>query len=119
MQYRVGQRIDGVINNITDLGIFVTLPGHRSGLVHHNDFSGNWLRERQRYTVGQRIRVVIQHLRKGKLDLSISRVNDPDLRDPFNQFTDVSPEEFEKTLFKVDGNAQKTIKQLEKQLIRY
>ncbi len=30
MKYQVGQRVNGVINNIVDLGIFVTLPGRRS-----------------------------------------------------------------------------------------
>ena len=47
MNYKVGQRLDGVINNVTDLGIFVTLPKHKSGLVHRNDFGSDWPRERQ------------------------------------------------------------------------
>ena len=41
MNYKVGQRLDGVINNVTDLGIFVTLPKHKSGLVHRNDFGSD------------------------------------------------------------------------------
>lgn len=46
MKYQVGQRVTGVINNITDLGIFLTLPGRRSGLIHHSDFENNWPREK-------------------------------------------------------------------------
>lgn len=37
-KYQAGNRVTGVINNITDLGIFVTLPNRHSGLVHHSDF---------------------------------------------------------------------------------
>ena len=51
-KYQAGNRVTGVINNITDLGIFVTLPNRHSGLVHHSDFGNNWLRERRRYHVG-------------------------------------------------------------------
>ena len=39
MKYQVGNRVTGVINNITDLGVFLTLPGRQSGLIHHKDFS--------------------------------------------------------------------------------
>ena len=52
-KYQAGNRVTGVINNITDLGIFVTLPNRHSGLVHHSDFGNNWARERRQYQVGQ------------------------------------------------------------------
>ena len=58
-KYQAGNRVTGVINNITDLGIFVTLPNRHSGLVHHSDFGNNWLRERRRYHVGDEVRVVM------------------------------------------------------------
>ena len=54
-KYQAGNRVTGVINNITDLGIFVTLPNRHSGLVHHSDFGNNWLRERRRYHVGDEV----------------------------------------------------------------
>ena len=44
-KYQAGNRVTGVINNITDLGIFVTLPNRHSGLIHHSDFGNNWPRE--------------------------------------------------------------------------
>ena len=50
-RYQAGNRVTGVINNITDLGIFVTLPNKHSGLVHHGDFGNNWPRERRQYKV--------------------------------------------------------------------
>ncbi|GHV98293.1 30S ribosomal protein S1 [Lactobacillus nasalidis] len=113
MNYRVGQRLDGVINNVTDLGIFVTLPKHKSGLIHHSDFGDDWPRERQRWQAGDQVRVVIQNLRKGRLDLSLRRVNDPDLQDPTNQFSSLKPRDFASVLNRVDQEAQTEIKQLE------
>ena len=113
MKIQTGPRFDGVINNITDLGIFVTLPQHHRGLVHRNDFGQEWLRERQRYQIGQEVRVVVQQIRKGRYDLSIRRVNDPDLPDPANQFSQLTSSQFAQTLNEVDAKAQAEIKQLE------
>ena len=113
MNYQVGQRLDGVINNVTDLGIFVTLPKHKSGLVHRNDFGDDWPRERQHWQVGDQVRVVVQNLRKGRLDLSIRRVNDPDLSDPTNQFSLLKAGEFDRVHNLVDQVARAEIKQLE------
>mgnify|MGYP002660797475 CR=1 FL=1 len=41
-KYQAGNRVTGVINNIRDLGIFVTLPNRLSGLLHHGDFVYYW-----------------------------------------------------------------------------
>lgn len=71
MKYQVGERVNGVINNITDLGIFLTLSHRHTGLIHYSDFGDNWLRERNRYQKGQELHVVIVHNRKGKLGLSL------------------------------------------------
>ena len=68
-RYQAGNRVTGVINNITDLGIFVTLPNKHSGLVHHGDFGNNWPRERRQYKVGQEVRVVVVHIHKGRFNL--------------------------------------------------
>lgn len=117
MKYKVGNRVNGVINNITDLGIFLTLPGHRSGLIHHNDFGNNWLRERNRYRIGDNLRVVIVHTYKGKLGLSLSRVNDSDLVDSDNRFSKVAEKDFTQVLNKTSQDAKNEIEKLKKVLV--
>lgn len=116
MRYEVGKRVTGVINNITDLGIFLTLPGHKTGLIHHNDFSGDWLRERNQHRVGDRLRVVVIHNYKGKLGLSLSRVNDPELIDRSNQFSKTKAADFTKTLNQLAADSKKEIADLRKVL---
>lgn len=113
MKYQTGNRVTGIINNITDLGIFLTLPDHRHGLIHHNDFDGNWTRVRSQHQVGETLRVVVLHNHKGKLALSLSRVNDPYLIDPQNQFSNLKVQDFSTTLNNTAENAAKEIKQLE------
>lgn len=116
MKFQVGDRVNGVINNITDLGIFLTLPGRHSGLIHHSDFGNNWLRERQHYRVGDELRVVIIHNYKGKLSLSLMRVNDPELIDHHNQFSNVKPADFTEVLNKTSQDAKKEIAHLKEVL---
>lgn len=118
MKYQVGRRLTGVINNITDLGIFVTLPGRHSGLIHHSDFGNNWLRVRNQHRVGEKIRVVIIHNYKGRLGLSLSRLNDPKLIDPTNQFRKTPANAFLTTLNQTVQDAQTEIKQLRKVLTK-
>lgn len=117
MKYKVGNRVNGVINNITDLGIFLTLPGHRSGLIHHSDFGNNWLREKNRYKLGDKMRVVVVHTYKGKLGLSLSQVNDPDLVDPDNRFSKVTEKDFTEVLNKTSKDAKDEIEKLKKVLV--
>lgn len=112
MKYQVGDRVNGVINNITDLGIFLTLPGRHSGLIHHNDFGNNWLRERQYRRVGDELRVVVVHNNKGKIGLSLMRVNDPMLVDHHNQFSKTKPEQVDEVLNKTSQDAKKEIARL-------
>lgn len=116
MKYPVGHRLNGVINNITDLGIFVSLPGRRSGLVHHRDFGNNWLRSRQHYRVGQEVRVVITHNYKGRIALSLMRVHDPHLIDPENPFEQTKASAFKQVLEQTVRDAQSEIKQLRQTL---
>ena len=119
MKYQVGQRVTGTINNISDLGIFVTLSHHKTGLVHHSDFGNNWLREKNNYHVGEHIRLVIIHNYKGKIGLSKMRVNDPDLIDHTNSFSDTKKADFTRVLSKTVSDAKKEIKKLEKDLVSY
>lgn len=116
MKYQVGQRVTGVINNITDLGIFVTLPGRRSGLIHHNDFGENWQRVRRNYEVGQSVRVVLVQNFKGKLGLSVMRVNDPQLVDPTNPFSKTKSADFMTVMTTTLENAKTELAYLKKEL---
>ena len=116
MKYQVGERVNGMINNITDLGIFLTLPHRHTGLIHYSDFGDNWLRERNRYQKGQELHVVIVHNRKGKLGLSLKRVNDPELVDPKNQFSKTKEADFAEVLNDTARDAHKEIDKLKKVL---
>lgn len=118
MKYQVGERLTGTINNITALGIFVTLPGRHSGLVHHSDFGNNWPQARHQHRVGQEVRVVITHRHRGRLALSMMRVNDPRLLDPTNQFSKTAPADFRRVLNQTVHDAQAEIAQLKKVLTK-
>lgn len=117
MTYQVGERVDGVINNITDLGLFLTLPGHFHGLVHKNDFDGDWTRNRNRYHVGDKLRVVVIHHHQKKLALSLKRVKDPSLIDPKNQFSHLKAADFAKVLNQTAQDAKDEITKLKEVLL--
>lgn len=119
MKYQVGMRVTGVINNITDLGLFISLPHRAHGLIHHSDFAGNWDRERRRLAAGDKIRVVVLHNYRGKLSLSVARLNDPDLVDPDNQFKDLSAAKFDKVLSQTADAGKKEIVKLENILEKF
>lgn len=118
MKFQVGQRVTGRINSVTDLGIFVTLPKHASGLIHHNDFGSNWVREQRKYQIGDSIRVVIIN-NKGKIDLSKMRLNDATLIDPTNEFSNTKKEDFLPVLTKTMNDAQTEIKKLQQEMTNY
>ncbi|CCI86620.1 S1 RNA-binding domain-containing protein [Lactobacillus gigeriorum] len=119
MKYQVGQRVTGIINNVGDIGLFLTLPGHRSGLIHHSDWSGNWSRERNRYRVGDELRVVVTKVAKGRIALSLARLNDPDLLDPTNQVSNVSKTDFAKVMTTTLSDSHQEIAKLTQALDRF
>lgn len=112
MKYTVGQRVTGVVNNITDLGIFLTLPDNRHGLIFHDDFKNQWPRQRSRYHKGDKLRVVVVNVYKGKISLSLQRVNEPDLVDSDNQFNNLAPQKFDEILSKVLVDDRERLKEL-------
>lgn len=116
-KYQVGNRVTGRINNITKLGIFVTLPGKRFGLIHHSDFDGNWLRMKPRFKKGEQVRVVIVHTYKGRLSLSLRRVNDPSLIDHANQFSQTKAADFAAVLSQTVRDGKTEIKSLRQVLM--
>lgn len=119
MRYQVGQRVTGRVNNVTDLGIFVTLPKHVSGLIHYSDFGNNWAHERINFKVNDPIRVVVINNYKGKTGLSKTRINDPGLIDHTNQFSNTKKENFLAVLTKTNTDAQKEIRKLQQELVKY
>ena len=40
MKFPIGLRLNAKVNNITKLGIFVTLPHHHHGLIFHGKVLG-------------------------------------------------------------------------------
>jgi predicted RNA-binding protein with RPS1 domain len=66
----------------------VTLPHHHHGLIFYKDFGDKWESARNKYSIGDEVRAVIINNHQGKLSLSLSQVNNPDLIDPTNEFKD-------------------------------
>ena len=87
MKFPIGLRLNAKVNNITKLGLFVTLPHHHHGLIFYKDFGDKWESARNKYSIGDEVRAVIIN-NHGKLSLSLSQVNNPDLIDPTNEFKD-------------------------------
>ena len=114
MKYITGLRIDGKINNIVDFGIFVDLPHNRHGLIHQSDFGERWEIVKDKYEVGQEVRVVVLNNKQGKIALSLTRVNDPQLIDSTNSFND--KKNFSKTLTELVTQSTQEIKDLKEEL---
>lgn len=88
MKFYVGERLNVKVNNITNLGIFVTLPKRHHGLIHHSDFGDKWANKKSKFEIGKELRVVITSINNGKIGLSLNRVNDSeiiDCKNPFNK----------------------------------
>ena len=72
-QFAPGQRIEGMISNITDFGIFVQLIPGIDGLVHISDLS--WTEHiehpRDRYKIGQKVAAVILSIDKENKKISL------------------------------------------------
>ena len=72
-QFKVGQKINGKINNITDFGIFVEVTPGIDGLVHVSDLS--WTEHidhpRDLYKVGQEVKVSVLSIDKDKKKISL------------------------------------------------
>lgn len=110
MKFPIGLRVNARINNVTPLGIFVTLPHHHHGLIHHKDFGERWTNVKNNFAKGQDIRVVVVNNQNGKLALSLSCVDDPNLIDPTNQFN--QDKHFAQTLTELVTSADQVIKDL-------
>lgn len=113
-KYQVGSRLNGTITKIVDYGFFVKFSQRRSGLLHQSDFR-DFESAKEKFAVGQQLRVVITKIKDGRLELSLNRVNDQELVDPNNQFVGTPADDFYQTLTQTLDDATEKITELEKQ----
>ena len=84
--YKVGDVIEGVVSNMTDFGVFVTLDGKIDGLVHISDISwkddsNDVLSSLVRQQV-VKAKILSVDVKKGRVGLGIKQVD----HDPVEQF---------------------------------
>lgn len=80
MPLEVGSIVEGTVTGITNFGAFVELPEGNQGLVHISEVANVFVTDvRQFVQERSTIRVKILNLNdKGKYDLSIKQVDNPD-----------------------------------------
>jgi predicted RNA-binding protein (virulence factor B family) len=63
--YKVGQKVDGVVDSTTYLGVNIIIDGKYLGLAYHSEIF-------QRLSIGDRLPVYIKQIREdGKIDLLV------------------------------------------------
>ena len=79
MQIEVGAILDGTVTSIAKFGAFVSLPDHKSGLVHISEIASEYVADVNDYLkVGQPVKVrVLAITPEGKINLSIKRAAPP------------------------------------------
>ena len=83
--YKAGDIIDGTVSNVTEFGLFVTLPGDIDGMVHLSDIS--WEEDSEAtlksYNKGDSVQVKVLDIdpEKERVALGIKQLNE----DPFKQ----------------------------------
>ncbi len=80
MPLEVGSVVEGTVTGITSFGAFVELPEGNTGLVHISEVANTYVTDvRQHVQERAKIRVKILNFNeKGKYDLSIKQVDNPD-----------------------------------------
>ena len=78
MQIEEGSVIRGKVSGIAPFGAFVELEGGKTGLVHIAEVSSEYVEDISKHlTIGQSVKVKVMSVdEKGKISLSIKRVND-------------------------------------------
>lgn len=79
MRLEVGAVVEGKITGITRFGVFVELPGGKTGMVHISEVAPTFVKEIRDYvTENQTVRVKILSIGKdGKVSLSIKQAMEP------------------------------------------
>ncbi len=85
-----GDKLSGAIKSITDIGVFIGLPGGIDGLVHLSDLSWNEPGEEavKKYKKGDEVEATVLAIdvEKERISLGIKQLSG----DPFNNYTSVS-----------------------------
>ena len=78
-KYRVGDAHDGDVTGATDFGVFVKLEDGLEGLVHISEMDWALVEDpKNRYKVGEKVRVQVIEVKDGKVSLSIKAlIQDP------------------------------------------
>lgn len=85
MAFKIGQRVSGRITGIQPYGAFVSLGGHRQGLIHISECHCGYVKDIHDYlSVNQEVDVVILDIDEftGKISLSIRCLEHLDLDVP-------------------------------------
>jgi len=79
MQLEVGAVLEGKVTGITKFGVFVELPGGKTGMVHISEVAPTYVKEIRDYvTENQTVKVKILTIGDdGKVSLSIKKALDP------------------------------------------
>lgn len=81
-KYKVGDEIDGEITGIVDFGIFVKIDGDIEGLVHISEMSWSLVENpRDLFKVGDKIKVKVIEIEKGKISLSVKALTENPWKD--------------------------------------
>ncbi|MBO5953637.1 MAG: S1 RNA-binding domain-containing protein [Oscillospiraceae bacterium] len=75
MEFTVGAILEGKVKSITNFGAFIALPENKTGMVHISEVANTFVSDiRQHLAEGQDVKVVIIGNEKGKINLSIKRL---------------------------------------------
>ncbi|WP_024747021.1 CvfD/Ygs/GSP13 family RNA-binding post-transcriptional regulator [Levilactobacillus namurensis] len=88
MAFRIGQRVSGRITGIQPYGAFVSLGGHRQGLIHISECHCGYVKDIHDYLkVNQEVNVVILDIDEftGKISLSLRCLERLDLETPMDE----------------------------------
>lgn len=86
MSIEVGSVVEGVVTGITNFGAFVELPGGKVGLIHISEVADVYVRDVKDFLKEQdRVKVKVLSIdERGKIGLSIKRLQAPSPRRPAN-----------------------------------
>lgn len=84
-KYRVGDALEGEVTGATDFGVFVKLEDGLEGLVHISEMDWALVEDpKNRYKVGEKVRVQVIEVKDGKVSLSIKAL----IEDPWKSASD-------------------------------
>ncbi len=83
MQIEVDSIVEGKITGLAAFGAFVELEGGKTGLIHISEVASEYVSDiNQHLKEGQTVKVKVISMDKGKISLSIKRVENPEAGAP-------------------------------------